>query len=890
MKVLNKVYYSKDIEKKWNQRWEEAQCFCAKFNHKPAFSILMPPPNVTGILHMGHTLNNVIQDILCRWARIQGKEVLWIPGTDHAGIATQSKVEKELNKEGLSAKTLGREAFIRRAQDWRNKHGHIIYDQLKSLGVSCDWSRTTYTLDPQYSCGVLTAFVRLYESGYIYKGKRLVHWCPVSQTALSDEEVIMKIIPGKLYTFFYKIVEKEDTFIPIATTRPETLMGDVAVAVHPEDPRYQHFIGLHCQCPFANRTIPIITDKAVEKDFGTGALKITPAHSFIDFEVGKRHELPLVNIFNPDATLNEYGAPFQGMDRLQAREAVVEALKSKGLLQKIEDYEHSVGHSERSHVPVEPYLSEQWFLRYPKVKEAQQCIEEGYIDFWPERWIKTYQHWLNNIQDWCISRQLWWGHRIPVWYHKKDPQNMHVSVEGPQDPENWNQDPDVLDTWFSSWLWPFCTAGWPNKETLRKNDFDRFFPSHTLVSGPDILFFWITRMIIASLELLEDRPMSQRIPFQNVYLTGIVRDSIGRKMSKSLGNSPDPIDLMHTYGADGVRIGLLSIAPQGQDIRFDACFLTQGRNFCTKLWNACRFRQMQNECVLHTSLQDFIVALDQRPLSLYDQHLLIRLYSTLQTFESCLKTFEFNAAIKRVQQFFKNEFCDWYLEILKYAREQTIGNPLAVQDLCLRQVLIMLSPFAPFIAEELWEQLQFGKGFIHEAGWDLTPLQNFIHKYCSQNLKQIETIEVLRGVVGALRSLKAECKLSACKQITLYACLRETCTETFKQHWKLIQRLAGFQSIEYCDASSFPIASAATTTTSWGTFALLIEQSIHNSHNERQRIQKDIHALSAHIASAELKLSNENFINHAPQEIIEGVKNLLKDNLRKREDLQKLLK
>ena len=882
METLDKVYHSQEVENKWKKRWEAAQCFCAKTNDKASFSIFMPPPNVTGILHMGHTLNNTIQDALCRWARLQGREVLWIPGTDHAGIATQNKVDKELQKEGLSAKKLGREAFIERVRAWREKHGHIIYDQLKTLGISCDWSRATYTLDPQYSRGVLTAFVHLYNAGYIYKGKRLVNWCPQSQTALSDEEVIMQTTPGKLYTFLYPVVEKPHTFLPIATTRPETIMGDVALAVHPEDPRYQDLIGLHCQCPFADRVIPIIADTAVEKDFGTGALKITPAHDPVDFEVGQRHHLPCIDIFNPDATLNANGAPFQGLDRFQAREAVVQALKEKGLLQKIEDYEHAVGYSERSHVPIEPRLSEQWFVHYPRVEEAKQLIKEGLINFWPNHWVKTYQHWLEHIQDWCISRQLWWGHRIPVWYNKQDPQKLHVSVDGPADPENWEQDPDVLDTWFSSWLWPFCTAGWPDKRALKENQFERFFPSHTLVSGPDILFFWVTRMIIASLEFLDDRPLQQRIPFKNIYLTGIVRDALGRKMSKSLGNSPDPVDLIRTYGADGVRVGLLSIAPQGQDIRFDERFLVQGRNFCTKLWNACRFRQMQG-VRSYRDMNELMLALDEKPLSVYDHCMLRQLLLTARQFELYLKQFEFNLAVKLLQQFFKSEFCDWYLEVLKFTRDNGIGNSLVVQDLCLRQILLMLSPFAPFISEELWEQLHFGTGFIHEAGWDLSPLQAWLDRHACDDAE----IKSLRDLVGSLRALKAEHHLIANKDLTLCVAVKIEARAIFERHRALVQQLVGFKSIEMCEVDA--LSALPRTVSNWGHFAILTHKNEAEAQKERQQVQEEIKQLSKHIASAQQKLSNKSFIEHAPAPVVKGVEDLLKANLAKLEDLQKVL-
>ncbi len=879
---MEKTYRPEEIEKKWNACWQEARCFEAKNDGRPTFTVFMPPPNVTGILHMGHTLNNSIQDVLCRWARIQGNDVLWIPGTDHAGIATQSKVEKVLKKEGLRRQEMGRDAFIQRVRAWREEHGTIIFDQLKRLGVSCDWSHATYTLDPDYSRGVFQAFVDLYERGYIYKGKRLVNWCPVSQTALSDEEVIMKQTPAFLYTFRYPIIEKPGHFLEIATTRPETIMGDVALAVHPEDPRYKDLIGLHAQCPFEDRQIPIIGDSVVEQDFGTGALKITPAHDPIDFAVGQRHQLPFIEVLDARGVVNELGAPFTGLDRFKAREAVIEALKEKNLLVSVKPYEHAVGYSERADVPIEPRLSEQWFVRYPKVEEAKEVAEKSLVKFWPQRWIKTYLHWLDNIQDWCISRQLWWGHRIPVWYHKTNG-SIHVSVEGPKDPENWEQDPDVLDTWFSSWLWPIGTLKGRDKSSESKTFFNRFFPSNTLVSGPDILFFWITRMIIASLEFLEDRPLEGRVPFKNVYLTGIVRDAQGRKMSKSLGNSPDPLDLIKDYGADGVRLGLLSIAPQGQDIRFDERFLTQGRNFCTKLWNACRFRQMQGETIAYKSLDDYWKILAQKSLSLYDCHLLQHLCKTMESFQNFLEKYEFNAAIKLLQQCFKGVFCDWYLEVQKHQNSQC----LTIQDLFLRQILIMLSPYAPYITEELWKQLHLGKGWIQEAGWNVENFKEKIQKLIAgYSAEVLEEVERLRALVGELRGLKAENGLSTNKNVEINVLLQKAYMEAFEHHRELIMRLVGVRHLEKVQEQP---EHAAKVVTHWGTFALIVEQK-EVSPEEKQQWIAELERLNQHIASAEQKLKNERFMASAPVSVIDGVRKLLQENQQKKQSLEELLK
>ena len=505
MTSIEKVYKPKNVEAKWYQNWLNFGCFSAQVNlKKEPFSIVIPPPNVTGILHMGHILNNTLQDILIRSAYQQGKAVLWLPGTDHAGIATQTRIEKELRKQNLTRHDLGRSKFIERAAQWRDQHGGIILEQLKRLGVACDWSRNVHTLDPAYSRSVLTAFVKLYERGYVYRGKRMVNWCPASLTALSDEEIDMRPQSSLLYKVRYEIVEQPGDYLEIATTRPETIMGDTGIAVHPEDERYKHLIGKHCWRPFPRAQIPIIGDTYVDRSFGTGVLKVTPAHDKADFEIGQRHKLPIIDVLNPDGTLNSNaGEAFLGLDRFEARKKITDTLKEMGLLIGTEPYNNNVGFSERAGVQIEPRLSEQWFLKYPKVSEAKRAVTEGLIQFHPERWGKTYIHWLENIQDWCISRQLWWGHRIPVWYKKgtdrSDPDNWHISVDGPTDPENWEQEEDVLDTWASSWLWPFATLGWPEPDTRQQEELDFWNPTSVLVTAPDIIFFWVARMIMASL-------------------------------------------------------------------------------------------------------------------------------------------------------------------------------------------------------------------------------------------------------------------------------------------------------------------------------------------------------------------------------------------------------
>ena len=591
MSELAPAYDPSKVEDRLYRQWTERGDYRADpASAKPAFSIVIPPPNVTGILTLGHVLNNTLQDILARRARLQGMEVLWLPGTDHAGIATQTVVERTLKKEGKikHRDDLGREEFLKQVWQWKEKHGGIIIQQLKKLGASCDWSRERFTMDPAYSACVQQVFVDLHKKGLIYRGRRMVNWCPVSRTALSDEEVIMKEQRGHLWHFKVSVEGEKNHFLTIATTRPETIPGDTAIAVHPKDPRYASLIGkfvirpLPPEQPESQRRIPIVGDDHVEMEFGTGVLKVTPAHDPADFAIGQRHQLPAIEVIDESGHMNEAaGKQLSGLDRIKARAAAADQLRELGLLEKEEPYTNQVGFSERADVPVEPRLSEQWFLKYPSAAKSREVVASGRMRFFPDRWAKVYDHWMGHLQDWCISRQLWWGHRIPVWYRGEE---IRCQVESPG--AGWTQDPDVLDTWFSSWLWPFATMGWPEKTPELK----KFYPTTDLVTGPDIIFFWVARMVMAGFEYMGE------LPFRNVYFTGLIRDAKGRKLSKSLGNSPDLLDLIAKYGADGLRFGLLRIAPQGVDIRYDEKQIEEGRNFANKLWNACRFRQQQEPC------------------------------------------------------------------------------------------------------------------------------------------------------------------------------------------------------------------------------------------------------------------------------------------------------
>ncbi|HEY6166892.1 MAG TPA: valine--tRNA ligase, partial [Verrucomicrobiae bacterium] len=697
MSEIPKAYEPQSVEDKWYDFWLKQNCFTADpKSPKSAYSIVIPPPNVTGMLHMGHVLNNTIQDILSRKARMDGKEVLWLPGTDHAGIATQVQVEKALKKEERVTKyDLGREKFLERVWAWKEKHEGIIINQLKKLGCSCDWTRERFTMDPEYSRCVQKVFVELYKKGLIYRGKRMVNWCPASLTALSDEEVEMESQKGFLYYFKVEIAEQPGTFLTIATTRPETIPGDTAIAVNPKDPRYAKFIGKHAirplpaELPAEKKLIPIIGDEYVDFEFGTGVLKVTPAHDKNDFDIGQWHKLAAVDIMNPNGSMNDLaGKDLTGLDRFEARKVAVEKLKELGAVEKEEPYENKIGFSQRARVPIEPRLSEQWFLKYPSMPESKACVAEGRMKFHPDRWAKVYDHWLTNIQDWCISRQLWWGHRIPVWSitcegkqttdvfhildqclsetledlledkgkesairivdaetgallrpdvkefnHGLNGIRVHVQVASIDEKSiaslkgnGFTQDPDVLDTWFSSWLWPFATMGWPEEtETLKK-----FYPTTDLVTGPDIIFFWVARMIMAGYEFMGE------MPFRNVYFTGIIRDKQGRKMSKQLGNSPNPLDLIAQYSADALRFGTMRSAPLGQDVLFDEKDVELGRNFCNKLWNACRFRQMQGGEVQGE--------LNQQLLTSDDKWILLGLGQAIRDITSALASYEFNQA------------------------------------------------------------------------------------------------------------------------------------------------------------------------------------------------------------------------------------------------------
>ena len=892
---ISKAYNPSEVEDKWYGKWVESGCFKArKAARGEAFSIVIPPPNVTGVLTMGHVLNNTIQDILIRRARQLGKNAVWIPGTDHAGVATQTKVEAYLRREKhTSAKELGREKFVEIAKRWRDKHGGIIIEQLKKLGASCDWDRLVHTLDDDYSKAVLTAFVKLFKEGYIYRGKRMVNWCPANLTALSDEEVVMVHCKSKLYKMKYELAGQPGTYLQISTTRPETIMGDSAVAVNPRDERYAHLVGKRAIRPFPRAEIPIIGDEYVDMSFGTGVLKVTPAHDPADFEIGRRHNLEVIEVMNPDGTMNALaGKDFEGLDRFEAREKAVKKLDELGLLVAVEDYENNVGYSERGNVPIEPRLSDQWFMRYPKVKEAKAAVESGAIRFWPQRWEKTYTHWLDNIRDWCISRQIWWGHRIPVWYRKgvenpdiNDPEQVHVSVEGPSDPENWTRDEDSLDTWASSWLWPFATMGWPDEDKMRELEMDKFYPTSDLVTGPDIIFFWVARMIMAGLEFLPG-PMSSRIPFKNVYFTGIIRDMKGRKMSKSLGNSPDPLDIIARYGADGLRFGVMNCAPQGQDILFSEERVELGRNFCNKLWNACRFRQMSGGAADNSSIEAIAARIDTSKLDANDHAILANLRKCSENVARDYESYQFNSITQELYAFFWNDFCGWYLEVSKarMADESAKATALAIQDLCLRQTLLLLHPFMPFITEELWHSMGFGRDgeFIQNQSPEYADRLESLGVCADEGAAA--DVEKLKDFATKSRALKAQVKQASRKDSKLRAvCDSGDSKRLLLENSENLKKLIGASEISIVDSFDGP-----AQITELGTVYIDAGASAADGE-DLKRLEKELEKLRAAEKSAEARLSNEAFISKAPPKVIEGAKRQLEDCRAKIAEISRLM-
>ena len=853
MSELSKAYEPQLVEDRWYAWWLAQGLFTADpQSAKPAYSIVIPPPNVTGVLTLGHVLNNTIQDILCRRARQTGHEVLWLPGTDHAGIATQTVVERKMRKEEKKTRhDLGREEFLKRVWEWKEKHGGIIINQLKKLGCSCDWSRERFTMDEAYARRVQEVFVDLHAKGLIYRGKRMVNWCPVSLTALSDEEVIPKPQKGYLYHFQVEVIEKPGTFLEIATTRPETIMGDTAVAVNPNDPRYKAFIGLHVRRPLPldnQAALPVIGDEAVEFEFGTGVLKVTPAHDKTDYEIGLRHNLPIIDIFNPDATLNELaGEGFVGLDRFEARIEAVEKLRELGVLVKEDPHENNVGFSERADVPIEPRLSEQWFLKYPKTVEARDAVRHHLIRFFPDRWEKVYDHWLENIQDWCISRQLWWGHRIPVWTNPAG--EICCQIESPG--KGWEQDSDVLDTWFSSWLWAHETM---DDEVRRK-----FYPTSALVTGPDIIFFWVARMIMAGIEYTGE------VPFREVYFTGIIRDRQGRKMSKSLGNSPDPLDLIAKYGADGLRFGLLRIAPQGQDIKFDEQQVVEGRNFCNKFWNACRFRLLHGEV-------DPVADPRAHDLSIFASDLLGRLDFTIRRIEDGYAQFRFSEIAQALYDFVWGDFCDRFIEASKAdlaPDSPRRAGTLATMDFTIRRVLQLLHPYAPFLTEELWQGLGFGPQSVMLTAWPK-----------ASGFTEEAKARAIFDTASRARNLRATYNIPSNKRLPWRI---EPVADWVREEFPVLSILLHAESLE---AVASPPAGAAACPSEIGTIYLPLSGVVDPS-TEGKRLAGEIAKVEAEIEKVARKLSSESFVSNAPVEVVDDHRQRQQDWIARLAELQR---
>lgn len=856
MKELAKQYSPREVEERWYGYWMQHRLFHSEPDGREPYTIVIPPPNVTGILHMGHMLNNTIQDILIRRARMQGKNALWVPGTDHASIATEAKVVAKLAAEGIAKSSLTREQFLEHAWAWKEKHGGIILEQLKKLGASCDWERTAFTMDPERYRSVMRVFVDLYRKGLIYKGVRMVHWDPKARTALSDAEVVYRDEHSKLYYLRYHIVGEEG-YAVVATTRPETIMGDTAMCINPNDPKNAHLKGKRVIVPLVGREIPVIEDEYVEMDFGTGCLKVTPAHDPNDYMLGQKHNLESIDIFNEDATLSPAAGLYVGLDRFEVRRRIADDLAAAGLIEKIEDYENKVGYSERNaDTVVEPRLSSQWFMKMKGMAvPALEAVEDDTIKFVPEKFKNIYRHWMEDVHDWCISRQLWWGHRIPAWYlpdgsvvvaetaeealeeaRRKNPALTAADLE---------QDPDVLDTWFSSWLWPIALFNGildpGNKEI------SYYYPTATLVTGPDIIFFWVSRMIMAGYEFRKEPP------FRNVYFTGIVRDEIGRKMSKQLGNSPDPLDLIATYGADGVRMGLMLSAPAGSDILFDKKLCETGRNFCNKIWNA--FRLVKGWEVDAQAEQPRAAA---EAIEWFDS----KLSATIAELDDLFSKFRISEALMAVYRLFWDEFSSWYLEAVKPAWQTPVDpETLAAVERHFDALLRLLHPFMPFITEELWQNLaerREGESIMYAAE----------PRGQEPDAGVLEKMETVKAIVNGVRGVRAKRNIAPKEALELHIVGEQPAP------WpELIGKLGNVSAIANVGEADATAAKFIAGTT---TYEVPLADMI-DTEAERAKLVKEIDYLNGFKASIEKKLSNERFVAKAPAAVVEGERKKLAD-------------
>ena len=857
---MNKTYNPSEIEDRLYKKWLDKKYFHAEVDRsKKPFTIVMPPPNITGQLHMGHALDNTLQDILIRFKRMQGYNALWQPGTDHASIATEVKVTNKLREEGIDKEELGREGFLKRTWEWREEYGGRIVSQLKKLGSSADWDRERFTMDEGCSKAVQEVFIRLYEKGYIYQGSRIINWCPVCQTSISDAEVEYEDQAGHFWHINYPIVGT-DKCIEIATTRPETMLGDTAIAVHPDDERYKDLVGKMVLLPIVNKEIPIVADSYVDKEFGTGAVKITPAHDPNDFEVGKRHNLEEINILNDDGTINENGGKFEGMDRYEARKAIVKELEEGGYLVRIENHEHNVGTHDRCHTTVEPMVKKQWFVKMNEMaKPAIEAVKNGDLRFVPGHFDRTYLHWLENIRDWCISRQLWWGHRIPAYYCD-DCGEIVVAKETPSvcpkcGCTHFTQDEDTLDTWFSSALWPFSTLGWPDKT----EDLDYFYPTNVLVTGYDIIFFWVIRMVFSGYE------QTGKCPFSDVLIHGLVRDEQGRKMSKSLGNGIDPLEIIDQYGADALRLTLVTGNAPGNDMRYSEKKIIASRNFANKVWNASRFMLMNIEKadLSNVSLDDLTPA---------DKWILSKANSLVKEVTDNMENYDFGVAVSKLNDFIWEEFCDWYIEMVKPRLYNEEDTTKAAALFTLKKVLTislkLLHPYMPFITEEIFCSLQDEEESIMVSDWPV--FEEAFDFKAEEN-----EVEIIKNAVRNIRNLRADMNVPPSKKVSVYVVSEKEEVRKVFEDSRVFFATLGYASEVHVQADKAGIADDAVSTVIPDAVIYMPFAELVDVEKEIARLEKEAKRLEGEIKRAKGMLSNEKFISKAPAAKVEAEKEKL---------------